>query len=1124
MLVAVLMTALLLLPAVLTAVAIGEANNANQAVAHDSALAAAEAGIADYTNALNYNSGSSGYQTLNASNSTYAAFGGSGGTPTWEPVNGAPNECYFYETTAVSGSSDSITVTGRYGPSAIANGVCKSKAGIHYEYKTLAVTVQPVESNPYLYSNQYQAPNPFVYGAFSGGPNACGYYAYGQNNSWGYMDVGLSANLQVSTYSLGPWNLYGQATALSGYGPTEAGALFGSNGGWSTTFLGIVTFDIGFNQPAEPFWGFSPFTNANSPSAGNWSNWNFAYNAYPTGQGGPNGCGLFGSPYHDGFWTNADSFNGGSAGTKIYTSDEYYVCNTYAGDKGPTFSANVTLESGDPYTSATAPTVPSPGAPDTELNPGIDIADSWPLGIGTLSITWFGLLNQNAWTTGPPIPSSDFMSSPAPYTNGPYYIPADSGTLQMAVLLGTWTWAWWLSWIGGPYSFGWGWYSIPVIQLCNPTPSSLASGSNDESTLDHISQVSPQLPLPFTTPSTGQTQPDYTLSSVENDAASNGGCVYSGGNGFNSVAIDFGASGNGAQVTLGAGSSVVSGTNCTGSNVSPPSKVFFVEDGDAQVEGTVNSKYTVAVASTSVTSGCSSPTEINNLPGSPTFPYPVLGSCPVTIANGAGQSVGYGCTTAGVGNSYNIAITNNIASQGGFNSYCDSSADSIYISGNLYYGGTSCPGTGSASSPSATCKSELGLLSQNNVIISYPLNSVLGEGTDTDGHWVTTQSDLSDSDNDNIPACGGNRDNNCESDSGGSTGGGCWTNDNDGDHSCNEDGSEYEGVWINWFSGGCNSGDAGESTNWACFDNEPGGCNDNCSYSNNENDINADTGPDGDSYWSSDATGSWMNGAFTGCPVGGNPGDGWDGDDNWVGQEPGIGSDPDSKWCNNDPGNSAGGGDWNYDADNDGAYSGATCTVGGAPLDPDGDGYCQGDTAPGQSDGDADDTVTGSGQTEMRDSGNGITTIDADIDAVWGSFMLDNYGYWSNADHSCLLTQFYFLATFKNEPSDDSTNCGTGGDNDGDEGTLGTVTINGAVSEFWRGILSHFDAYAGQFNVSGGYNQVNYNYDSRFLKGIPPELQGVGPPAWQASNTVAEASVCPTGTTQGGLEETRNCN
>ena len=1030
MLVAVLMTALLLLPAVLTAVAIGEANNANQAVAHDSALAAAEAGIADYTNALNYNSGSSGYQTLNASNSTYAAFGGSGGTPTWEPVNGAPNECYFYETTAVSGSSDSITVTGRYGPSAIANGVCKSKAGIHYEYKTLAVTVQPVESNPYLYSNQYQAPNPFVYGAFSGGPNACGYYAYGQNNSWGYMEIGLEGSIGFSVggnFYGWTFSLYGHAQTLSGaYGPTEAGPVFSSNGGWNWQGFPV---GLGFNEPGGSFWGYSPFTDVNNATQGDWNNWNFAYSAYNSGQDGPNGCGLFGSPYHDGYWSQADSFNGntgaigGSANAQIYTNDEYYVCNTYSGNQGATFS-NVALESGDPYTTATAPSVPW-----AQLNPGIYLHDNYNLAVIQIDITWFQLTSQNAWTAGPAIPSSTFPGG-GPYTLSPYYIPADSGNMTFALLAGQWWW--WLFWWHYGGSFGWGPETLTDIQLCNKAPE--GAGSNNAAALHSITQVSPQLNLPFTTPITGGT-PDYTLSSVQTDAASNGGCVYAGtpgvAPGIDTVTITFNSTG-GASVS-GSGISA-SPPSCIGGDVQPASKIFFVQDADAQVSGTVNGKYTVAVASSSVTSGCMSPVE-TTLPGSPTFPYPVLGSCPVTIANGAGQSVGYGCTTAGVGNSYNIALTNNTTRpHGGFSNYCDSSADSIYVTGNIYYGGNSCPGTGSSASPIQSCNSELGLLSQNNVIIAYPLNgqSTVVEGSGgNDGTWVNSDTAP------NPSSTSGDRPND-EAEPSGNCGGGSGD-----DSSCND-------------NNGCvNGNDCGE-------------------------------------WWNSDEGGWWTG-------------------------EPGACDGNDCGWQTND--NDA------YDSDNDWATNGSTCwTTGGGGDTTDGDGNCY-DTPPGApGDSDGDEVIQNSSGSEITDSGNGITIIDADIDAVWGSFMLDNYGYWSNADHSCGLTNFYFLLTFSNEPSDDSSNCGAGGDHDGDEATLSPLTINGAVSEFWRGLLSHLVAYSGNFAVEGGYSSVQFNYDSRLLHGIPPEMQGVGPPSWQSSSTVAEASVCPTGTTRGGSEKIAPCS
>ncbi len=1017
MLVAAFMSVLLLLPVALSALAIGEIGNANQSVIKNAALAAAEAGLADYISSLNNSAGSSGYQTLNAGNSTYPAFGGNSGAAQWEPVAGSQNECFFYETTGASSSNVTVTVTGRSGPANNSANSCVTRSRVSYQFRTIAVALTANQNNPYLYQDEYSVANPFVYGQLSGGVKTCGYYAYSSNPNWGFMWTGATIFASMDTdrdlpadpddgiLDFGDWDsilpadthstvaLGGVAQTGSAFGPSAAGAIGASGPGheyyWNNGG-GILGINFAFNGNAYPN---TQFYNENTPFTYPPESWNTSYNALGNTTNGPSGCQSFGSPFHDGMMTNSDTFNGGSGATqpKVYSTDEYYVCSPYPSisgspdPAGPAFS-NVSLLSGDPYTSASAPPIPFYEQTPNVMSFFYGLPWIWQLLIGRQSI-YISFQAKHPWQTGPP-----------------YWVAPFSETLQGQMNLNIRTW-----FLSNTSTIS---ASPSDVQFCDPnTP------------MPTIAQV-PTVHPPFTTPSGPSAAPDYTLSSVMSAAASNGGCVYSG-----NTSIIF-TGGVGAAVTLGSGSSVVSGGgSCVGSSVSPPSKVFFVENGNAFTAGNVNGKYTVAVASTSP--------NLVSLPGSPSFPYPVVGSY----------------------SSFNI--TNNPGPAAGFSGASNTYPDSIYIMGNITYAGSGC-----APTVTAACTDYLGLLSQNDVVISYPTMQPNSEGADTDGTWVAYNCvpDWQD--------CALGIDPSTDKDGSDPKylGKLCNTNgvDTDGDQSCQVSSGPPSLIEVPSSPYTCDSDDtANNSTGWRCeeLSSKP-----DTDYDKR---IKATTVPDKD----------------------------------------------------------------RVDNESDSMYAGKTCTVGGASPDPDGqygstvsgydDGYCQGD-APQGFDFDSDDT--GHSETEEVDgpSSQVIHTIDASIDAVWGSLLLDNYAYFSNADHSCLMGKFYFGEGLYDEPSDEYSPTSVGGscssDNDGDESTIGDLTINGSVAQFWTGILTHFDAYMGQYITSGGYAKVNYNYDGRFMTQVPPDM-GMGTNAdWQATTTIGEASICPTGNTNSsGMEESTGC-
>ncbi len=137
-------------------------------------------------------------------------------------------------------------------------------------------------------------------------------------------------------------------------------------------------------------------------------------------------------------------------------------------------------------------------------------------------------------------------------------------------------------------------------------------------------------------------------------------------------------------------------------------------------------------------------------------------------------------------------------------------------------------------------------------------------------------------------------------------------------------------------------------------------------------------------------------------------------------------------------------------------------------------------------------------------------TIDANIDAVWGSFYLQNFNNFANLDHSCSV--YNLLASFNFWDSDYTAECEFGGDSDNDTGTYGSLTVNGSVTEFWYGILTHIMAAGGSVSAQGGYNPVTINYDSRLNYLSPPYMiTPLAPQLWKQTNIAEVPSVCPTG-------------
>jgi hypothetical protein len=1002
-LVVALMSALLLIPAAITAMAIGEISTSQQSVAQDSAYAAAEAGLSAYVNAANnnspaffsYNAGGKGTTNTGGSQPTpvSAAWGGNG-SQTWEPVPGSNDECYFYETTATSSTQVTVTVTGRLGPP---NGGCGApQAGKTYQYRTISATLllENATNDPYLYTNEYNVANPFVYGGFSGGINECGYYAYGYNNNWGYVFFGFTFTIGtgadwvplIGDYDSGPgndnnglnandgdddasasWATIESAGSVGGAtGPSMLGTMFGSSGGWDFNDEIITAPGFGVDMPAPngypngaPFELDSSLANSAYFTGSLGSN-SFSFSTDTNGGvGGPNGCGLWGTPYHDSFYTNIYSFNGEGANPKVYSTDAYYICPPYNGGAGGA-GFNTNMDNG-----ALGATTWQSGDRWGNNPPSVPVGETSPTAINW-SLWGFTLFAVNAINIH--------------YNGSPYYEPGDSGTFTITFF--------------GSSS------SVSDIQICGPP---------NYAAMPTVSLV-PTIDPPYTTPLGTSPSPDYTLSSVRAQAA----CVYSG-----NVIFTF-LSGGGASVNLNGGS-VVSGSGCTGT-ANPPGGVFFVLNGVPEVSGVVKGSYTVASAATGITT--------ISLPGSPVFPYPVL------------QAVVTNTITNDTGN----------GAYGGFAGYSDTiPPGSIEIVGDITYQG--CP----ASPPFGnSCTNYLGLLAQDNVVINYPTVTPLGEGTDTDQTWVVTENDINyDADNDGSYQC--QPGNNCGGDS----------VDGPGKY-----GSSSDGYWqCDYWNCGGYYGFFGPS--------DPTDGDDYCSFSD---------------WWgcTTHAEGSDTDQGY--CTVGGGN-------------------------CNSTPN-----GDLS-DRENDAVYSGVRGGPGGC-ADPDCDGYWQPDASPGYSDSDGDDTVA-STNVEMHDGNGFVHTIDAFIDAVWGSFYLDNYGYWSNADHSCATSVMYLGVTnVQNEPSDDSNNSNGGcvSDGDGDEGTIGTLTVNGAVSEFWRGILTHYEAYAQAFVPSGGYSQVNFNYDPRFMNQLPPAMIGPGGNQWQTMAQLTTAAVCPTGTVNAsGQEITAAC-
>ncbi len=231
--------------------------------------------------------------------------------------------------------------------------------------------------------------------------------------------------------------------------------------------------------------------------------------------------------------------------------------------------------------------------------------------------------------------------------------------------------------------------------------------------------------------------------------------------------------------------------------------------------------------------------------------------------------------------------------------------------------------------------------------------------------------------------------------------------------------------------------------------------------------------------------------------------------------------------CSQDPSESD-----NYWSDGDGSYNiaDAECVIPFANYLP-GPGGCDNwiifPNLPFSGNGDGNDYCDLCYQETVDNNPPTNLTIDAEIDAVWGSFYLQNYNYFSNLDHSC--SGWNFLAVLNIFTQDFDSECVFGGDSDSDTSTLGYLQVNGSVTEFWMGILTHYIAGGGSISYQGGYNPVNFNYDPRLNYLTPPYM--ITPLAAQNFHQAVitqETPVCPTGSAptaspNNGVEVTAAC-
>ncbi|MHB1955540.1 MAG: hypothetical protein ACYCOU_17525, partial [Sulfobacillus sp.] len=448
-------------------------------------------------------------------------------------------------------------------------------------------------------------------------------------------------------------------------------------------------------------------------------------------------------------------------------------------------------------------------------------------------------------------------------------------------------------------------------------------------------------------------------------------CIYSGdtyftfnsGGGFTAqsatVEVPPGDATNNAEPVPTGGPNITqsNGNNCSSPGHQPGNGVLYVENGDAAVTGTYVGSYSVVAATDGVTQSN------------------VDQSISAELDSGGGSS----SSDSGVG--ADIWVMPPSSGQ---------PASIVYNNGDT--------------------TSEMGLFAQNSVMIGSTTQTTTScedmtyvlwiptiasdqvcpqheNNPDTfDAVWSSGAGSASDTDprdsNNECDGCAPATDADNDSNPGG---------DNDGDAWWSEDGYDCDG-----------------DNSW-CVGGEPGGCNDNCSWTNGDNDLNQVGDSDGDASWSTDG---WIGGVSSDLDGDNNPS--W-----WcldLCNEPGLNGDPDANWNNNDP-NVVGQADTvDSNGDNDSNYNNQSCIQGGAAVDPDSDGSC----GPDGNDNDGDESVDwsqcqgssmlpwwqlGSGdactantETLTSASPSSTVTIDAMVDAVWGSFMLDNYPFWTNED------------------------------------------------------------------------------------------------------------------------------